>query len=162
MTGSIAAPPRPRGARGVTLIELMVVVSLLGLLAALAAPSMTSLVATQRLKSSASDLHLALLKARSEAIKRNANVSLAPVTGSNWASGWNIVAGATTLDTTAARSGVSIAPNPSPLTSIVFRYDGRTTAAAGVAFEFSASSASGPRCVSLDPAGRPYLKAAAC
>ena len=147
---------------GFTLIELMVVVSLLAILAALAGPSMAGLIASQRVKSSASELHLALLKARSEAIKRNGNVSLTPATGTNWSSGWNVVSGTVTLDSTGARNGVAISSNPTSLASIVFRYDGRTTAASNVNFQLSATSASAPRCVSIDATGRPYVKASAC
>ena len=72
---------------GFTLIELMVVMSILAVLASLAAPSMSKLIATQRLRSAAGDMHLALVKARSEAVKRNKDVTIS-AQGGSWAAGW--------------------------------------------------------------------------
>ena len=46
------------------MIELLMVVVILAIMLALAAPSMAKLIANQRLKSIATDLHLTLVKAR--------------------------------------------------------------------------------------------------
>ena len=148
-----------RAPAGFTLVELMVVVSVLALLASLAAPSMGRIIAAQRVKSSASNLHLALLKARSEAIKRNSAVTLEPVTGSNWASGWNIRSGTTTIDVTQAQARVVVTPTPNPTPSLTYRADGRLNGAA-VMFVMSSEASPTSRCVSVDPTGRPYVKEA--
>ena len=88
---------RPRTVRGFTLVEMMVTMSILAIVAASAAPSMTDFVAAQRVKSAASDLFMALQRARSEAIKRNGPAVIAPAGA--WAGGWTVTAGGTTVDT---------------------------------------------------------------
>ena len=139
---------------GVTLVELVVAMALLALLATLAAPAMSRLVTSQRLKTTASNLHLALVKTRSEALKRNTNVTLAQATG-GWTNGWTIDAGATQIDTAPAAKGVSIAAGG--VTSVVYAPNGRVTTGAGTVFVLSATDVN-PRCVSIDGSGRPYAK----
>ena len=78
-----------RGTAGFTLIELLVTITVAAILASIAAPSFSSLIATQRTKSVATNLHLAMTIARSEATKRNANVTMSAKTG-GWVNGWNI------------------------------------------------------------------------
>ena len=51
---------------------------------------MSKMIANQRLKSMATDLHLTLVKARGEAIKRNADVTVSPAEG-DWSNGWSMV-----------------------------------------------------------------------
>lgn len=62
--------------RGFTLIELLVVVALVAIIAALAAPSFTSFLARKRLEGAASELATDLQYARSEAVQRNAAVTV--------------------------------------------------------------------------------------
>lgn len=149
--------PRRPAARGFTLIELMITVAILVILAAVATPSMTKLIATQRVKSAAGDLHMALLKTRSEAIKRNAAVTLKAATG-GWGSGWTVVDPAnpsgTPLLSHTSPSGVSVTTS---VTDVVYNGTGRTTAGTG-SFVFSASNTDLSRCVSIDASGRPYAK----
>lgn len=156
------APGRAsRRMAGVTLIELVVAMALLVLLATLAAPSMTRLIASQRLKTTASNLHLALVKTRSEALKRNTNVTLSRA-NNDWSNGWTIEAGATLIDTAPAANGVTV--NAGATTSVVYGPNGRVTTGAGTSFVLT-STVSGPtpRCVSVDSSGRPYAKeASAC
>jgi len=60
---------------GFTAIELMVTLAVVAILATLAAPAFQNLIAAQRIKSVASALNESLWVARSEALKRNDNVS---------------------------------------------------------------------------------------
>lgn len=143
---------------GFTMIELLVVIAIFAVMAALAAPSMTRLIAGQRLKGAATDLHLSLTKARSEAIKRNADVTVDP-SGGNWANGWSVVNPsdpAAPLDVRGVVTSVSIATTAS---SVVYNGSGRTTpASSGGSFVFSSSATDATRCLSIDPSGRPYVK----
>jgi type IV fimbrial biogenesis protein FimT len=74
---------------GFTLPELVVTVAIVGVIAALAAPSFNNLIRSQRIKTAANDLVSALLFARSEAVKRNADVTVSRV-GSSWTGGWTV------------------------------------------------------------------------
>jgi len=144
--------------RGFTLIELLMVVAILAIMAALAGPSMMQLIVGQRLKSAASDLHLALTKARSEAIKRNTDVTLSP-TGGSWANGWSIANPsdpAVPLQVRGATSSISVTTTA---TSVVYKGSGRPTpATSNVSFVFGSSSTEARRCVAIEPSGRPYVK----
>lgn len=147
-----------RGQSGFTLVELMVVVAVSAILLALAAPSFREYLAGQRLVNASFDLTSSMLLARSEAIKRNANVTLAPLSaGLGWASGWTVKAGSVTVQEAQAIPGVSVL-NKDPtspadtvsLTSVVFGPGGRT--GANACFELSNVSNS-TRCVRLDSTG---------
>jgi len=72
-------------ARGFTLIELMIAVTVVGILTAMALPTMKSATQNNRVKSLSSDMHISLMLARSEAIKRGADVELSGTSG-----GWEV------------------------------------------------------------------------
>jgi type IV fimbrial biogenesis protein FimT len=61
------------GSFGFTLVELIVTITIVGILSALAGPSLTTLIANQRLSSQANDLLSDLTFSRSEAVKRSSN-----------------------------------------------------------------------------------------
>jgi len=65
----------------------MLVVAIAGILLAAGLPSFRESLANQRAKSAASELHLSLLMARSEAIKRSANIEMFS-SGGTWTNGW--------------------------------------------------------------------------
>jgi type IV fimbrial biogenesis protein FimT len=127
---------------------------------AFAAPSMSNLIASQRLRSSASSLYLALVQARTEAIKRNVPVTVSPAAG-GWSAGWSILdpenPGGPALHAVALPAGVTVATDAA---QIVFRGNGRTTLGAleEPEFVFTGGTAGASRCVSITPAGRPYAK----
>jgi len=77
---------------GVTLLELLVTVTLVFLLLSVAVPSFNALIQNSRLASSTNHLVTALNLARSEAVKRNAKVSVisASNTVAGWEDGWSV------------------------------------------------------------------------
>ncbi len=72
---------------GFTLIEVMVVVAVLAILLGIAAPSFQSMLDKRRLIGAAEQLYADLQYARSEAIKRNASVTVSFSPGTNWCYG---------------------------------------------------------------------------
>ncbi|MEW5754835.1 MAG: GspH/FimT family protein [Pseudomonadota bacterium] len=140
---------------GFTLTEVVVTVAVAGILASLAVPSFSSSIATQRAKAASSDLYVTLSKARSEAVKRNANVTVAPKSG-GWQNGWQIKDAAdNVLDDRGAVSGLTVT-GPA---SIVFRSSGRISGTSEMQLTIVDSGyGSAARCVSVDPSGRPYTK----
>ncbi len=68
--------PERAGHHGFTLVELMVTLAVLGIVAMVAVPGMQALVNSNRLTGMAGELTAALQLARSEAIRRNAPVTV--------------------------------------------------------------------------------------
>lgn len=85
-----AASRRTKASRGFTVIEMMVTVVILAVLAGLAVPGMQELLRRGSLSSAAGELHAAVAKARQEAIRRGTFVSVTPLTGVDWSSGYQI------------------------------------------------------------------------
>jgi type IV fimbrial biogenesis protein FimT len=159
-----------RSVRGFTLIELMVVLVIAGVLAMIATPSFTKIIATQRLKSAASNLQIALLTARSEAIKRNANVCLSTsntgCTGAGaWNQGWYVV----------DASNIVIASYPSfssltvngPALGVTYQSSGRIiatplTSGTNCYFSVASSSISDVRSLNISPNGAPAVVTTGC
>lgn len=148
-----------RRARGFTAIELMIVVAIVAILTAVAAPYMGNMVRSQRLRTTTFDVFASLTLARSEAIKRNVSVTMAPV-GGDWAKGWTVTdANGNVLKKQGAADQITIA-GPA---NAVFNGTGRLGAAI-VPFDLDAmvGSTTLHRCVSVDLSGRPVSKEAAC
>jgi type IV fimbrial biogenesis protein FimT len=103
-------------AAGFTLIESMVAVSLMAVLLMIAVPSFNNAALGSQLRASANDLAAAAFLARSEAIKRNAVVTLCmsedgescSISG-GWEQGWAVMlAGAPLQQFKAAPAGLKI------------------------------------------------------
>jgi len=82
---------------GITLIELMITIAIAAILISLAAPNMTASIQNNRMVTQVNELHASLNVARSEAVKRNASISVCrssngtSCTG-NWEDGWVVFA----------------------------------------------------------------------
>lgn len=150
-----------RRARGFTLPELLAVVTILAILATVAAPSFSELIASQRAKGAATDVFTALLRTRSEAIKRNTDVTLAPKTAGGWEGGWTVAHPVTAnlmlLDHGGVRGGTITGP-----AAVVYQPNGRIKGATAPSFDIRVSGAAQGRCISVDLSGRPFQQSNAC
>ena len=150
----------PRGGRGFTLVELMITLVILAILIGIAVPSYRSTIADQRVRAAMSDLHTALVLARSEAVKRNRQVTLSPA-GGGWNAGWSIAnpGGGDPILSHGLVSGVDIDGTEA---SIVFSASGRLV---GAALEFEVSStddAEALGCLTLGIDGRASSEKGGC
>jgi len=146
--------------RGFTLIELMVTLAILVVLLGLAVPSFRGFIGSQKVKSGTYELMTSLVLARSEAVKRNANVTITPTSSAAWASGWTVTGGGATLHSQEAISGLTVTTytnstctTSGTVGSIVFGSSGR--AAASSCYKFTAESTTNTRCVKVDLTGIP-------
>lgn len=142
--------------RGFNLVEIVVVIAIISILASIAVPSFTGMITKMKAQGAASDLHMALIKTRSEAIKRNANVTLAIADGGT---GWTIypsTAEGNVLESYTVSGGVSISGD-----LVEYNSSGRASV---VSFGIKAAmgSESVERCVSTSLSGLPKVKKSAC
>ena len=140
---------------GFTLLEALVVLSIVAIVVAIGAPNLTFLIGSMNARSASFDLVADLALARSEAIKRNRAVTVAPLVAGNWSQGWRITtdAGAVTLrERGALPSALGVT---SDAASLQFGPSGRIgldTAPDNLKWKITSSNA-GPRCVVITPTG---------
>ncbi|HET9414076.1 MAG TPA: GspH/FimT family protein [Pseudolabrys sp.] len=142
---------------GFTLIEAMMVVAVLAVLSAAALPELRSFMASQMVKTPASDLYASLVLARSEAIKRNAAIDIVPA-ATDWAKGWEVRSGGTALRTqNGYPTRVSI--SSSVAGTVTYGGNGRlSTSATNFRVLVPSDPKARMRCVSVDVTGRPSVR----
>lgn len=142
---------------GFSLIELLFVVVIAAIFLAIAAPSFRDFIAGQRIKTASYDISYTLTFARSEAMKRNSQVVLAPGSG-GWQNGWTVKTGTVTLAQHEPFADL-IWTGPANLT---FNSSGRLTAAVTPFAVNSNVSNATPRCISVTLSGLPNSKPGVC
>ena len=106
------APPSKQA--GFTLIELMVTIAILAIISMIAAPSFTPLMERWRVRGAAEALQSTIYYARSEAIKRGGGVTIT-ATGGDWAGGWVVAGGGSTLQQASALNKVTVTASKTTL-----------------------------------------------
>ena len=144
---------------GFTLIEAMMVVAVLAVLAGAALPELRSFMASQVVKTPASDLYASLAFARSEAIKRNAPIEVIPA-ATDWAQGWAVRSQnplEPALRTQNPYQRVSI--SSSVAGTVTYGSNGRlSTSATTFRVLVPGNTLARMRCVSVDVTGRPSVR----
>lgn len=147
-------------AGGFSLVELVVTVAIAAILASIAIPSFRSVINSNRLTTQANELVASLQLARSEAIKRNARVSVCgsadgAVCGGGWANWLTVIeADGTVLRANASKAPVQVS---SGVGRITFRADGLSSSAVNSSITFcipTENPADNQRAVTLVSAAR--------
>lgn len=142
---------------GFTLIEMIVVVTIVAVLMALAAPALSNFVLNGRVRQASSDIWSSLSLARSEALRRNTNVSVVPG-GTDWRNGWQVQAGGEVIR---VHDAVSSSLDALTIGTLAYGRDGRlTTTSTEYVFEVAVAGNAGviKRCVYVRASGLPVIQ----
>jgi type IV fimbrial biogenesis protein FimT len=144
--------------RGFTLVEFMITLAVLAILAVFSMPMLQELVVTGQVRSASMDIYRSMAFARSEAIKRNAEVTISPV-GGDWKNGWTVTA-ADAPDPLAVQDALPGKLAALPGGAVTYTRDGRLAAGADFVLNVTASGTTGVamRCVSARASGQPNIR----
>lgn len=145
---------------GFTLVELVVTLAIMAILVLIALPSFSTTLANYRARSFATDLYVALIKTRSEAIKRNADVQISPAED-GWQSGWVITPAdndSNIIDSSTGRAGVTV----TGLSDVKYNSAGRASQTGSFSIEAEAGGVAVVHCVTIGLSGLPSQKASEC
>ena len=154
--------PSSSAVSGFSMVELLVVLSIAGILATIALPSFQSLTQVQQVKNASYELYTGLNLARSEAIKRSANVTLAATMNVANEVSWVITAvDGTVIHRPDFIKGVAMDVNDLAGTQVVYQRTGRTTEISAPTFQIDAAGEGTPtdfaRCVKIELSGMPRI-----
>ncbi len=166
----------PASKRGFTLIELLVTMSVAAILIAIAVPNFQMFVMNNRMASQANDLITALNMARSEAVKRAANVTVCASSNGTgctgtWEQGWIVRdAAGTPIRVQQALGGASTLSGGTDVAStITFASSGRTTIPSSATVATTTLTLCPPspasvqgRAIQIERTGRSRVAAVAC
>ncbi|MEO8165664.1 MAG: GspH/FimT family pseudopilin [Betaproteobacteria bacterium] len=148
---------------GFTIIESMITIVVLSVMVTVAIPWFTDLVLKNRVNSTATDIQMSLLLARSEAVKRNTTASITPTDNTAWTKGWMVTyvdGGGTTrtLKTQAAYPGGAMTVTGPPAV-VAYGREGRLTGTTSVTLTVNVpgNSRVKARTVAVDVGGRPNV-----
>lgn len=158
----------PDAMRGFTLIELLVTMAVAAILLTVAVPNFQMFVMNSRMASQANEVVGALSLARSEAVKRGAQVSVcassngSTCTGS-WTQGWVVRDTSGPIRVQSALTGGSTL-SAGAVTSITYTPNGRTTLAAATTLTLCppVPAIVKGRAIQVELTGRPYVAEAVC
>ncbi len=171
MKPSIIAPAERKKQQGFSLIELMVVVIVLAILATAAIPFYRSFMTNQRIRTATFDMMALITFTRSEALKRNTNVTL----NSNGAS-LTVTAGGPILKQQPMFTGIKLDCVDTtggghtyiacPVGGIIYNSSGKLVSQFKplelYAVSASDTTSSYYRCITVDLSGRPAVKKGPC
>jgi type IV fimbrial biogenesis protein FimT len=131
---------RKAGLRGFTLVELVIVIALLGLVLVLGMPSFTGVLASMRVRSVAEGMLGGIQTARTEAMRRNQQVSFN--LDSEDGGGWSVVldADASVLQLKSAGEGGTVLVQSDLGAALTFNNLGQRTVPAGGAVTYFLSN----------------------
>ena len=142
---------RPTAQRGFTLIEAIIVMSIMAILAGVSTSSFVWLNQNTQIRGAALDLVADLDFARSEAVKRNLDVTVLPL-NDDWAQGWQVMVGNEVLRSRAPTGGQI--GFPTAPTTLTFDGGGRASLATVRNFQICPPSGSvAGRVIRIDPSG---------
>ncbi|HFB66201.1 MAG TPA: prepilin-type N-terminal cleavage/methylation domain-containing protein [Aeromonadales bacterium] len=159
--------------KGFTLVELMIAITIATVIISIALPAFRSLIQNNRAATQANEIRTALSMARSEAIKRAANVSVCSNSGTtSWQSGWFVQTDANSNCSIDASDGDELLRNQNGLSggvtltgtqaSIAFFPEGRANSALTLTLVSPDCTGDQNRVISVSITGHVSVQKSAC
>jgi type IV fimbrial biogenesis protein FimT len=145
---------KTRSQHGFTLVELVMTITIFVVLTLIAVPYLGTFVQSQRVKNAAMDMSSSVIFARSEAIKRNAQIDMTANTG-GWSNGWRVLSAGASLRSYDGYTNLNVTAKNGSAT-LSFGGDGRmvTSADSFQVLPTEANSKQQPLCVAVGTSGR--------